>query len=112
MARKTIVIDDLDGGEDAREVTFSLDGETWRIDLSERNRQRLRAALGEFIEAGVKVGGVRSRATAGHSGSAAPSGSETSVNFLVQFWRVWQWKQSYFSDAARCSRSVKYASRS
>lgn len=79
MARKTIVIDDLDGGEDAREVTFSLDGETWRIDLSERNRQRLRAALGEFIEAGVKVGGVRSRATAGHSGSAAPSGSETSV---------------------------------
>lgn len=63
MARRTIVVDDIDGSEDAREVTFSLDGETWRIDLSEENRQRLRAALGEFIEAGVKVSGVRSRST-------------------------------------------------
>lgn len=78
MARKTIVVDDLDGSEDAREVTFSLDGETWRIDLTERNRQRLRAALGEFIEAGVKVGGGRSRASGGRS-SAATSGGQTSV---------------------------------
>ncbi|WP_106849826.1 Lsr2 family protein [Blastococcus sp. Marseille-P5729] len=77
MARKTIVIDDLDGSEDAREVTFSLDGETWRIDLAEHNRQRLRAALGEFIEAGVKVGGARLLSTSGRSGAASSSAGET-----------------------------------
>lgn len=65
MARRTVVVDDIDGSEGAREVTFSLDGETWRIDLSEENRQRLREALGEFIESAVKVGGSRaSRSTA------------------------------------------------
>lgn len=77
MARKTIVVDDLDGTEGAREVTFSLDGETWRIDLSEPNRQRLRAALGEFIEAGVKIGAQRSSGrTAATTASAAAGTSE------------------------------------
>ena len=71
MARKTIVVDDLDGSEDAREVTFSLDGETWRIALSEPNRQRLREALGEFIEAGVKVSGLRRRSERAEQASAA-----------------------------------------
>lgn len=59
MARRTIVVDDIDGSEDAREVTFALDGETWRIDLSAENRQLLREALGEYIESAVKVGGTR-----------------------------------------------------
>lgn len=63
MARRTVVVDDIDGSETAREVTFSLDGETWRIDLSEQNRQRLRAALGEFIESAVKVSGARATRT-------------------------------------------------
>lgn len=75
MARKTVVIDDLDGSEDAREVTFALDGETWRIDLSERNRQRLRAALGEFIEAGVKITGSRGRAAGAAAPRSQPAGS-------------------------------------
>ena len=59
MARRTVVVDDIDGSEDARTVTFSVDGSTWRIDLSEQNRQRLREALGEFIESAVKVSARR-----------------------------------------------------
>lgn len=70
MARRTIIVDDIDGSEDAREVTFSLDGETWRIDLSEENRQRLREALGEFIESAVKVSGGRASRSASAPSSA------------------------------------------
>lgn len=79
MARRTIVVDDLDGSEDAREVTFSLDGETWRIDLSEANRQRLRAALGEFIEAAVKVGARGGRPTTGAKQPASAGGGDTAA---------------------------------
>jgi hypothetical protein len=43
MARQTTVtvIDDLDGSANAKEVTFSLNGESWTIDLSAKNRNAL-----------------------------------------------------------------------
>ena len=96
MARKTIVVDDLDGTDDAREVTFALDGETWRIDLNEANRQRLRAALGEFIEAGVKIGGRRS--------SSAKSASSTGDNAVIRAWA--QANGHAVSDRGRIPASV------
>lgn len=99
MARRTIVVDDIDGTEEAREVTFSLDGETWRIDLSEANRQRLRAALGEFIEAGVKVSGVRSRST---------SSSSSSVDLAAV--RTWARSNGYeVSDRGRIPKQIMEA---
>ncbi|MCU1383896.1 MAG: Lsr2-like protein, partial [Acidobacteria bacterium] len=46
MAQKHIVqlIDDLDGGEAAETVTFSIDGTAYQIDLSTRNASKLRDA--------------------------------------------------------------------
>ncbi len=50
MARKTVLIDDLDGSEeDVRSVKFSYDGESYTIDLGPKNREKLRAALDPFI---------------------------------------------------------------
>ena len=100
MARRTIIVDDIDGSEDAREVTFSLDGDTWRIDLSERNRQRLREALGEFIESAVKVSGTRaSRA----SSTAAPAVDLADV-------REWARANGYeVSDRGRIPKHVMEA---
>ena len=50
MARKTVLIDDLDGSEeDVRSVKFSYDGESYTIDLGPENREKLRAALDPFI---------------------------------------------------------------
>ena len=51
MAKQTTVTvtDDLDGSANAKEVTFSLNGESWTIDLSAKNRNALEKALRPYI---------------------------------------------------------------
>jgi hypothetical protein len=70
MAQKTVVLleDDLDGGVATETVTFSLDGVSYEMDLSEQNAERLRGLFGPYVEAGRRLGGrsttsTRSRAT-------------------------------------------------
>jgi hypothetical protein len=76
MARKVQVIlsDDLDDSIAADEtVTFSLDGTTYEIDLSEKNASEMRDVFGKYLSAARKVssrgtrasGAGRSRATGG-----------------------------------------------
>ena len=76
MARKVQVIlsDDLDDDVSADEtVTFSLDGTTYEIDLSEKNAAEMRDVFGKYVNAARKVsartprasGAGRSRATGG-----------------------------------------------
>ena len=76
MARKVQVIlsDDLDDSISADEtVSFALDGTTYEIDLSEKNANEMRDALGKYVSAARKVssrgtrasGAGRSRATGG-----------------------------------------------
>ncbi len=57
MARKTIttLIDDVDGTEADRTVSFSLDGTSYEIDLSRNNIDALTAALEPFTTAGRKL---------------------------------------------------------
>jgi hypothetical protein len=59
MAQQTTVrfIDDLDGSEASGTVTFSLDGRSYQIDLSDKNAGKLRKALTPFIDAARKSGG-------------------------------------------------------
>ena len=47
MAQKVqvILVDDIDGGEADETVSFSLDGVSYEIDLSESNATELRDAL-------------------------------------------------------------------
>jgi hypothetical protein len=54
MTRKVVtqVLDDIDGTDGARELTFALDGVTYQIDLAEKNEAKLRNALKPFMEAG------------------------------------------------------------
>jgi hypothetical protein len=51
MARRHIVqlIDDLDGGPADETVRFGLDGTSYEIDLSEKNADRFREAVAEFV---------------------------------------------------------------
>lgn len=37
MAKKVLIIDDLDGSEDAQTITYAFDGQEYEIDLSEEN---------------------------------------------------------------------------
>ncbi len=55
MAQKVMLIDDLDGSEGAETIRYSVDGKDYEIDLSEKNAQRFRDALKEFIETSREV---------------------------------------------------------
>ena len=58
MAKQTTATttDDLDGAANAKEVSFSLDGRTWTIDLSAKNRAALEKALKPYIAKGTEQG--------------------------------------------------------
>ena len=56
MAKKVIVVDDLDGSEgDVVTHRFAIDGEYYEIDLCPQNLQDLRAALEPFVRAARRV---------------------------------------------------------
>ena len=62
MAREVIekLIDDLDGGEAAETVAFSLDGTRYEIDLSKKNAAAFRRDLGGYISAARRQGASHS----------------------------------------------------
>jgi len=63
MARKTSVLisDDLDGSEGAETVTFGLDGVTYEIDLSPKNRAKLDKAFAPYLDRGRRLSVRRRR---------------------------------------------------
>lgn len=81
MAQQVLVqlVDDLDGtaSTDVSTVSFSLDGVTYEIDLSETNAERLRGSLTQYVESARRVGGRLkrgSKATQNGSGSGHDAG--------------------------------------
>lgn len=62
MAQKVTValIDDVDGKKADETVRFGLDGKHYEIDLSSRNAQRLRDALGDYLTVARRAGGRHS----------------------------------------------------
>jgi hypothetical protein len=64
MSQRTVRVDDLDGtSEDARPITFALEGVTYDIDLAEQHIVQLRKALSQYIEAGRARSKPKSDAT-------------------------------------------------
>ncbi len=59
MAQITEVrlVDDLDGGEAAESVAFSIDGKFYEIDLSEKHAAALRDALAPFVGSARRASG-------------------------------------------------------
>lgn len=49
MAARIILTDDMDGTEGAETVQFAFDGVSYRIDLAEKNRDKLAKVLAPFI---------------------------------------------------------------
>jgi hypothetical protein len=52
---QVVLQDDIDGGEPAQTVFFSLDGITYEIDLTEQHAQALRDSLAPWIAAGRRA---------------------------------------------------------
>ena len=70
MATKvlTTLQDDIDGSDATQTIRFALDGIEYEIDVSDRNANRLRNSLSDFIAHGRKVSGRHGRkpASSGH----------------------------------------------
>jgi Lsr2 len=72
---QVVLQDDIDGGEPAQTLQFSLDGKAYEIDLSEQNAAALRDALAPWIAAAR-------RPSPGHipSPRSKPRGSSDTVD--------------------------------
>lgn len=55
MARKVVLVDDIDGNDADETVAFGLDGTSYEIDLSSENAAALREALAEYVGHARKV---------------------------------------------------------
>jgi hypothetical protein len=81
MAQTVIVqlTDDFDGGKADETVSFALNGNTYEIDLSAENAERLRDAFAPFIEKGRKTG--RGDSASRSRASNPPAGATSKTLF-------------------------------
>lgn len=56
MAKKEVLIDDLDGSEGAETIRYAVAGTEYEIDLSTRHAEEFREALARYIEVSRQVG--------------------------------------------------------
>jgi Spy/CpxP family protein refolding chaperone len=99
MARnvQVVVSDDLDGTHGAETVSFGLDGASYEIDLSEKNRAKFEKALEPYVKAGRRMS--RSR----RSSSARTTGPRTDRTAI----RSWAKEQGLqVSERGRISAEV------
>jgi hypothetical protein len=105
MAQKvtTTLIDDLDGTpiEDGKggTVQFGFDGTSYEIDLSDKNSEKLREALSDYVASARRVG--RS------SGSAKPARNTSEDLGAIREWAAANGHE--VSSRGRISQSVKDA---
>lgn len=102
MAQKVEVtlIDDIDGGEAAETVSFGLDGKLYEIDLSKKNAEQLRKAVGRYVDAARKEKTIRPSGR-GILRLAAATGPDTSEV------RTWAKAQGYeISDRGRVAKDL------
>jgi hypothetical protein len=64
-----VVTDDLDGSPDAETVAFSFNGQSYEIDLAEKNLARFEKSLQPFMEAGRRTAQRRAVKTARAAGT-------------------------------------------
>lgn len=69
MAQRIVYVDDIDGTEGASSQTFSVNGDTWEIDLTDENAVKLQNALAPFIEHARKTGKAQPPKRASRAGS-------------------------------------------
>ena len=104
MAQKVqvILVDDVDGGEASETVSFSLDGVSYEIDVSESNAAALRDALAPWVGHARRVGG-RSGGSGGSGSGRARGNSKHDLSDV----RSWARENGFqVSDRGRVSSEV------
>jgi len=105
MAKQTTVTitDDIDGSGSAKEVSFSLNGRSWVIDLNAKNRAALEKALKPYIAKATEQRGSR-RGKAVRKSSRAKSRNDLGA---VREWAKANGHQ--VSDRGRISGAIQEA---
>lgn len=82
MAKRVVetLVDDLDGSDADRTISFTIDGEQYAIDLSKSNAEKFDAALAPFVSAARRTGA--SRATAGRRGASSAGDTKDAREWL------------------------------
>jgi hypothetical protein len=77
MAKRVVetLIDDLDGSDADRTISFTIDGDQYAIDLSKSNAEKFEAAVAPYVKAARKTS--TARASAGRSRRGGSSASDT-----------------------------------
>lgn len=55
MAKRTVLVDDVDGSEASETIEFSIDGVSYTIDLNEKNAAKLRSQMEKWISVADEV---------------------------------------------------------
>jgi hypothetical protein len=80
MAQKVsvVLVDDLDESVATETVAFSLDGQSYEIDLNEKNAAELRDAMAKYVAAARRPGRSGSGSASGSGGRRSGRGSSGS----------------------------------
>lgn len=73
MATRTTLVDDIDGSDAARTLSFAFDGNNYKIELSEDNIEKFSSALAPYINSARPSQMLPVARTRGRGGSAALS---------------------------------------
>jgi hypothetical protein len=66
MATKTVLVDDMDGGDADVTIAFALNGEGYSMDLSSKNADAFYAALEPWLSVATRNRSARDEAVRGH----------------------------------------------
>lgn len=103
QVREVRLIDDLDGKDADETIEFGFEGKSYAIDLSAENASKLRDILADYVAAGRRIGGRRSRGGA----SAVPPKRAAIDREQNQAIREWARKRDLkVSDRGRIPASV------
>ena len=84
MAKRVVetLIDDLDGSDADRTITFSIDGDQYAIDVSKANADKFDAAIAPFVKAARKTGSGRATTGRGRRGGASAGDTKDAREWL------------------------------
>src|SRR5512135_2034851 len=78
MAQKVVLIDDLDGSEGVETIRYTVDGQEYEIDLSEKNSTEFRTVLRTYMDKSRKVEAPPAAIVGRRGGRrSTPAGSRT-----------------------------------
>ncbi|MBM7504436.1 Lsr2 family protein [Agromyces aurantiacus] len=79
MAKRVVetLVDDIDGSDADRTISFSIDGTQYSIDLSSANAEKFEAAVAPYVAAARKTSSSRATGTGRARRAGASTGGDT-----------------------------------